>query len=260
MNRINQCLQNKTGILSIYFTAGFPESDSTVPVIRALADAGADMIEIGIPFSDPMADGPVIQQSSDTALKNGMSLKRLFNQLRDIRREVQIPLLLMGYLNPVMQYGVENFCRDCQATGIDGVILPDLPVEIYREEFKSIFESHGLYPVLLITPQTSEERIRMIDRESRGFIYMVSASATTGVKGRFTGEQTTYFQRIQDMKLTNPALIGFGISDHESFAVACRYMQGAIIGSAFVKLLGKGTVDENEIRAFIAGIKKPAVR
>jgi len=260
MNRINQCFQNKTGILSIYFTAGFPESDSTVPVIRALADAGADMVEIGIPFSDPMADGPVIQQSSDTALKNGMSLKRLFSQLRDIRKEVQIPLLLMGYLNPVIQYGVENFCRDCQATGIDGVILPDLPLEIYREEFKSIFESYGLQHILLITPQTSEERIRMIDRESRGFIYMVSASATTGVKGRFTGEQTAYFQRIQDMKLANPALIGFGISDHESFAVACRYMQGAIIGSAFVKLLGKGTVDENEIRAFIAGIKKPAVR
>ena len=260
MNRINQLFQRKTDILSIYFTAGFPESDDTVPVIRALANAGADMVEIGIPFSDPMADGPVIQQSSDTALRNGMSLKRLFSQLHDIRKEVHIPLLLMGYLNPVMQYGVEDFCRDCRSTGIDGVILPDLPLEIYREEYKAVFERYGLHHVLLITPQTTEERIRMIDRESSGFIYMVSASATTGVKGKFTGEQHAYFQRIQQMKLTNPALIGFGISDHESFEVACRHMQGAIIGSAFVKMLGKGKVDEKEIGAFIEGIKKPAVR
>jgi len=260
MNRINQLFQSKKDILSIYFTAGFPEPDATVPIIRALANAGVDMVEIGIPFSDPMADGPVIQQSSDTALKNGMSLKRLFSQLRDIRKEVHIPLLLMGYLNPVMQYGVENFCRDCRSTGIDGVILPDLPLEIYREEYKAVFESYGLQYVLLITPQTTVERIRMIDRESSGFIYMVSASATTGVKGKFTTEQKTYFHRIQQMKLTNPALIGFGISDHESFEVACSYMQGAIIGSAFVKMLGRGGVDEKEIGAFIESIKKPAVR
>jgi len=260
MNRINQCFQSKTDILSIYFTAGFPEPDSTVPVIRALANAGADMVEIGIPFSDPMADGPVIQQSNDTALRNGMSLKRLFSQLNGIRMEVQIPLLLMGYLNPVMQYGVENFCRDCRSTGIDGVILPDLPLEIYREEYKEIFESYGLQHVLLITPQTTEERIRMIDHESRGFIYMVSASATTGVKGQFTDEQKAYFQRIQHMKLSNPALIGFGISDHESYSVACSYMQGAIIGSAFVKMLGRGKVNAKEIGGFIEGIKKPAVR
>jgi tryptophan synthase alpha chain len=252
MNRINRLFQNKSrGILSIYFTAGYPSSDSTVPVIKALAKAGADMIEIGMPFSDPMADGPVIQNSSSVALKNGMSMKLLFSQLKDIRKEVDIPLLLMGYLNPVMQFGVGRFCEHCAATGIDGLILPDLPMEIYQEEFKTGFEENGLHNIFLISPQTSPDRIAKIDSASKGFIYMVSASSTTGAKGSFTQEQISYFNRILAMELKNPALIGFGISDHGSFSAACKYASGAIIGSAFVKMLSESNDLEKDIQIFI---------
>jgi tryptophan synthase alpha chain len=271
MNRINRLFENKPAkVLSIYFTAGFPALESTVPVIRALARAGADMVEIGIPFSDPMADGPVIQKSSTKALKNGMSLKVLFNQLKSIRNEVDIPLLLMGYLNPVLQYGIGQFCSDCEQTGIDGAILPDLPLEeflgesgsvtgnrdsINHQSIHSLFQQHGLHNILLISPQTSNERIRKIDRISKGFIYMVSSSSTTGVKSSFSTEQVEYFKRIQNMELKNPALIGFGISDSNSFAVAGKYAHGAIIGSAFVKMLGEKGSEEKEIVEFISGIK-----
>lgn len=256
MNRINQLFQNKsTQILSVYFTAGFPSLDSTVPIIKALAESGADMIEIGMPFSDPMADGPVIQNSSSVALKNGMSLKLLFSQLKDIRKEVDIPLLLMGYLNPVMQFGIGRFCDHCTATGIDGLILPDLPMEIYQEEFKSTFEKHDLRNIFLISPQTNSERIHKIDDVSNGFIYMVSSSSTTGVKGGFDPEQPVYFERIKNMNLKNPRLIGFGISNSESFNNACNFAQGAIIGSAFVKMLNEVTDLKTDIGRFVGNIR-----
>jgi tryptophan synthase alpha chain len=256
MNRINRLFQNKSNnILSIYFTAGHPAVDSTVPIIKALSLAGADMIEIGMPFSDPMADGPVIQSSSTRALKNGMSLKLLFSQLRDIRKDVDNPLLLMGYLNPVLQYGVEKFCDKCAETGIDGIILPDLPMDVYEEEYKSVFEKFGLHNIFLISPQTSADRIKKIDSRSHGFVYMVSSSSTTGVKGSFSQEQVTYFKRLKDMKLRNPKLIGFGISNHESFATACKYAQGVIIGSAFVKMLSQTTDLNKDIKRFVEGIK-----
>jgi tryptophan synthase alpha chain len=256
MNRINHLFQNKhNNILSVYFTAGYPYLDSAPSIIKELVDAGTNIIEIGMPFSDPMADGPVIQSSSTVALKNGMSLKLLFSQLQDIRKVVDIPLLLMGYLNPVLQYGMERFCRDCATTGIDGIILPDLPMDIYCEEYQVIFEKHHLQSIFLISPQTTTERIYKIDDISSGFIYMVSSSSTTGVKGSFSTEQIHYFERISAMKLKNPALIGFGISNHSGFTAACEYAQGAIIGSAFVKMLAQTTDMKNDISKFISEIR-----
>ncbi len=256
MNRINQLFQEKDkNILSIYFTAGHPSLDASVSIIKALADAGTDMIEIGIPFSDPMADGPVIQQSSATALKNGMSLHRLFQQLKGIRDNVDIPLLLMGYLNPVFRYGIEDFCKSCAETGIDGVILPDLPLDIYMEQCRQLFQKYGLHNIFLVSPQTSDERIRMIDENSHGFIYMVSASSTTGVKGSFSDIQVEYFRRIQQMNLMHPRLVGFGISDNSTFEIACKYAHGAIIGSAFIKMLTDATDLETEIWKFIGDIR-----
>jgi tryptophan synthase alpha chain len=256
MNRIDKLFrEKKNNILSIYFTAGYPHLDSTVEIIKALAAAGADMIEIGMPFSDPMADGPVIQRSNEQALLSGMSLSLLFDQLKDIRSEVSIPLLLMGYLNPVMQFGVENFCTKCRETGIDGVILPDLPVKVYIDEFLTVFTENNLCNVLLITPQSSRERILEIDKTSKGFIYMVSSSAVTGIKGDFSDEQVSYFKRISEMNLKNPCLIGFGISNHETFLKAGKYVRGGIIGSAFVKILGKdGDINRN-INQFIREIR-----
>jgi tryptophan synthase alpha chain len=266
MNRINRLFQSKhSNILSIFFTAGFPSLDSTPSIIKALAEAGADMIEIGIPFSDPMADGPVIQSSNAIALRNGMKLRLLFDQLKDIRRYVDIPLLLMGYLNPVLQFGMERFCNECATTGIDGVILPDLPLEVYlgddknlinNQNLSDLFTHQNLHHIFLISPQTSKERIYKIDNISRSFIYMVSSSSTTGVKGSFSTDQIQYFERIKAMKLKNPALIGFGISNHIGFIKACEYAQGAIIGSAFVKMLTQTTNIMNDIRSFISGMKE----
>ena len=252
MNRIDRLFKNKNGkILSVYFTAGFPLPESTAGIIKTLASEGVDMIEIGIPFSDPMADGPVIQQSNQSALNNGMSLKTLFSQLEGIRNEVDIPLLLMGYLNPVLQFGVENFCRKASETGIDGVILPDLPPMIYSRDYQSVFEKYNLYNILLISPLSDDERIRYIDSISRGFVYMVSSSSVTGGKNSFSDDQINYFRRVNDLKLKNPAIIGFGISDNKAFSDSCRYAGGGIIGSAFVKVLGmKGNMDEN-IRLFV---------
>jgi len=256
MNRINQLFQSKPGnILSIYFTAGHPTLDSAAGIIKALSRAGADMIEIGIPFSDPMADGPVIQKSSDKALKNGMSLSILFQQLRDIRKEISIPLLMMGYLNPVIRFGMDNFCRKCAETGIDGIILPDLPLDLYLEEYHEMMKKYDLHPVFLMSPQTDNERIRLIDDASNGFIYMVSASSTTGAKNSFSAEQIRYFERIHGMHLKNPRLIGFGISSRETFSVACKYASGAIIGSAFVKMLENSGVSEENILRFVTDIR-----
>ena len=238
MNRINQLFSTKQkDILSIYFCAGFPTSDGTANVINTLASKGIDMIEIGIPFSDPMADGPVIQHAATRALKNGMTLKLLFDQLKDIRKEVQIPLVLMGYLNPIMQYGFKDFCRTCRETGIDGVIIPDLPFKDYMEEYRSIAEEQNVRIIMLITPETSEERIRLIDEHTDGFIYMVSSAAITGAQKDFNAQKQAYFQRIADMNLRNPRMIGFGISNKQTFETASAHAAGAIIGSKFVTLL-----------------------
>lgn len=235
MNKINQKLQEDKKLLSIYFTAGYPNIDDTVSIIENLEKNGVDMIEIGLPFSDPLADGPTIQDSSTQALKNGMTTEVLFNQLKDIRKTVNIPLIIMGYFNPIFQYGVEAFCKKCQELGIDGLIVPDLPVDVYHNEYQAIFETYGLINVFLITPQTSDERIRYIDSISKGFIYMVSSASTTGAKSGFSDEQTEYFERIAKMGLKNPQIIGFGISNNETFTQATKYAKGAIIGSAFVK-------------------------
>lgn len=238
MNRINQLFSTKQkDILSIYFCAGFPTLEGTAGTIKALEKKGINMIEIGIPFSDPMADGPVIQHAATRALKNGMTLKLLFDQLKDIRKEVQIPLVLMGYLNPIMQYGFENFCRTCRETGIDGVIIPDLPFKDYMEEYRSIAEEQGVKIIMLITPETSEERIRLIDEHTDGFIYMVSSAAITGAQSDFNAQKQAYFQRIADMNLRNPRMIGFGISNKQTFETASAHAAGAIIGSKFVTLL-----------------------
>lgn len=252
MNRIDKLFANKRkDILSIYFTAGYPHLDSTTRIISELAAAGVDMIEIGIPFSDPMADGPVIQHSNSVALKNGMNLKLLFRQLRSIRNYVDIPLVLMSYCNPILSYGMEKFCASCNSAGIDGVIIPDLPPEIFIENFKSFFAFHNMVNIMLITPQTDHDRIREIDELSKGFIYMVSSSSITGVKKGFLKEQTDYFSKVKKMKLKNPALIGFGISDPESFKRTCDFAEGAIVGSAFVRLLGQEDEKAGTIRNFI---------
>ena len=254
-NRINKLFQEKKErVLSVYFTAGYPELNDTKTIIQELEKNGFDLIEIGMPFSDPVADGPVIQHSSLVALNNGMSVKKMFEQLQDIRQSVDIPLILMGYLNPVLQYGVEAFCAKCNEVGIDGLILPDLPLSVYQEEFKTIFEASNLHNISLITPQTSDERLREIDEATTGFIYMVSSNATTGAKASVDQFQKEYFERIQAMNLKNPRLIGFGISNAETFANACQFASGAIIGSAFVKSLeGNGTLAQ-KISGFIHSI------
>jgi tryptophan synthase alpha chain len=255
MNRIDKLFQEKKeNILSIYFTAGFPELNNTATLIKELEQNGVDLIEIGMPFSDPMADGPIIQQSSQKALENGMSLKLLFEQLKDIRKEVKIPLILMGYLNPVFQFGLENFCKKCAETGIDGLILPDLPMKEYEEKYKSTFEKYNIFNIFLITPQTSEERIKQIDNQSKGFIYMVSSFSTTGAGKGIEGSQP-YFERIKKMNLKNPTMIGFGISNSQAFKFACNYARGGIIGSSFVKEIeNKGTKLNEIIRNFVQRI------
>jgi tryptophan synthase alpha chain len=251
-NRITSLFRSKDKkILSVYFTAGYPELNDTKTIIAELEKNGADLIEIGMPFSDPVADGPVIQQSSETALKNGMTVNLLFGQLKDIRKIISVPLILMGYLNPVMQYGVEDFCKKCRETGIDGTIIPDLPLEIYETEFKKIFEENSLSNILLVTPQTPDERIRKIDSLSTGFIYLVSSSSTTGVKGVVDEEQIAYFRRILNMRLHSKQLIGFGISDKPTFERASDYANGAIIGSAFIKALTGEKSIESKVKAFM---------
>lgn len=237
MNRIQSTLAQDKKLLSIYFTAGFPNLEDTVPVLKQLQESGVDMIELGLPFSDPLADGPTIQESSTKALHNGMTTDKLFEQLKDVREDIHIPLIIMGYFNPMMQYGVEKFCKKCQEVGIDGLIIPDLPVDVYHEQYQELFQQYGLLNMFLITPQTPEERIRYIDNVSEGFIYMVSSAATTGAKSSFGDEQTQYFKRIGDMKLNAKLLVGFGISNAETYQAATANSKGAIIGSAFIKHL-----------------------
>ena len=238
MNRINQLFaDNKKDLLSIYFCAGAPTLDGTANVIRTLAANGISMIEIGIPFSDPMADGPVIQEAATKSLRNGMSLKLLFEQLKDIRKDVSIPLILMGYMNPIVRFGFEQFCQKCVEVGIDGMILPDLPFKDYMEEFKPIADRYDLRIIMLITPETSEERIRFIDSNTDGFIYMVSSAAITGAQKEFDAAKQAYFNKVHAMNLQHPTMIGFGISNKQTLESAQANANGAIIGSKFVQLL-----------------------
>ncbi len=254
-NRIDQLFETKQeNILSVYLTAGFPNLNDTVTIIKELEKNGVDLIEIGMPFSDPTADGTTIQHSSETALKNGMSLKLLFEQLKDIRKSVKIPLILMGYINPVLHFGIEKFCEKCSEVGIDGLILPDLPLSEFKMHYQEIFSKYGLHNVLLITPQTSEKRIREIDDASGGFLYMVSSSSTTGADKKAGDFNRDYFERIHQMKLKNPRLIGFGISDRSTFSNACKYANGAIIGSAFIKAIQEDKNVAENIAAFVKKI------
>lgn len=257
MNRIDQAfIDKKDHLLNVYFTAGYPTLNDTLDIARSLNDAGADLIEIGLPFSDPIADGPTIQESSHVALENGMTLALLFEQLKDLRKTVQVPVLLMGYINPILQFGFEAFCKKCQEVGVDGLILPDLPMYEYEETYKEVLDQYGLYNVFLITPQTLGERITKIDELSRGFIYMVSSSSTTGAKSGISEEQIAYFERIKALNLKNRKLIGFGISDHASFSKACAYADGAIVGSAFIKLLAEDKSPAS-INQYIQQLKTP---
>ena len=247
MNRINQLFStNPQNLLSIYFCAGCPTLDGTADVIRSLERNGVNMIEIGIPFSDPMADGIVIQEAATRALRNGMSLRLLFSQLEEIRRDVQIPLILMGYLNPIMQFGFEAFCRRCAECGIDGVIIPDLPFRDYASTYKAIADRYDLRIIMLITPETSLERVREIDAHTDGFIYMVSSAAITGAQKDFNAAKQAYFQRIEELGLRNPRMVGFGISNRQTYEAACAHASGAIIGSRFVSLLNEANGDADQ--------------
>ena len=238
MNRIDKLFSSgPKRLLSIYFCAGAPRPDGTADVIRTLADEGVDLIEIGIPFSDPMADGPVIQDAAAEALRGGMSLEKLFSQLESIRSDVDIPLILMGYLNPIFRYGFERFCARCARVGIDGLIIPDLPFKDYLEHYKAVAERNGLRFIMLITPETSEERVRLIDANTSGFLYLVSSAATTGAQQDFDAQKQAYFKRVEEMHLRIPRLVGFGISNRKTFDAACAHASGGIIGSRFVSLL-----------------------
>jgi tryptophan synthase alpha chain len=256
MNRLKQLFDTKkNNILSVYYTAGFPEIGATLKIAEALEKSGADFLEIGFPYSDPLADGPVIQNSSQVSIENGMTLKVLFEQLKDLRNRVTIPILLMGYANPMIQYGVANFCKAAAEVGIDGVIVPDLPLSEYEEFYKDDFIKNGLSNIFLVTPQTSEDRIRKIDELSNGFIYLLSSSSTTGKDLDVSDAIGTYYQRVKDMNLKNPLIIGFGISDQQSFRRANEYAAGAIVGTAFVKTIGDSANYLAHIPAFIKKIK-----
>lgn len=255
-NRITELFAQKSErLLNVYFTAGFPNLDDTMTILRGLQAAGVDLVEIGMPYSDPVADGETIQQSNGRALDNGMSLKTLFAQLANCRQEIQVPILLMGYINPVLQYGVEAFCQKCREVGVDGVILPDLPLDLYLAEYEPTFREYGILNVHLITPQTSESRIRLIDNESEGFIYMVSSASITGSVKGISNSMEAYFKRIEAMNLRNPRLIGFGINDHETFETASKHANGAIVGSAFIRHLDQHGTSAESIRTFVRTIR-----
>ncbi|MFX1707860.1 tryptophan synthase, alpha chain [Chitinophaga ginsengisegetis] len=253
-NRIDQLFAVKRhNVLNIYCTAGFPELNDTLPVMTALQQYGADLIELGMPFSDPLADGPVIQDSSTKALQNGMSLHKLFEQLTSFRDRIQVPVILMGYFNPVLTYGVEAFCAKCAEVGIDGIIVPDLPMAEYENEYRPVFEKYNLHLIFLVTPETSEERIRKIDSLSKGFIYAVSSSSTTG-KDKDMKDQQAYFERLKQLQLKNPVLIGFGIKDKATFEAASAYANGAIIGTAFIRAIEHSKNIDETVKTFISGI------
>ena len=253
MNRINQIFERKENVLSIYFTAGFPKIDDTLKIIKELDESQVDMIEIGLPFSDPLADGPTIQKSSEKALSNGMTTNLLFDQLKDLRKISDVPVVIMGYFNPILQYGIEKICSNCKDVGIDGLIIPDLPADIFKKNYKNIFDKNKLNMMFLITPQTSNDRINLIDDLSKGFIYMVSSYSVTGAKDSFDKYQIEYFKRIKKMNLSNPLLIGFGISNKKTFQSACQNSNGAIIGSAYIKYIENHGVSKT--RDFVKLIK-----
>ncbi len=237
-NRLTKLFDEKQkNLFNIYFTAGFPSLNDTATIIKEIEKAGADLIEVGIPYSDPLADGPTIQDSGTTALHNGMTLKLLFEQIADARKECSIPLILMGYFNQMMQYGVENFVKKCAEVGVDGLIIPDIPPEVYEAEYQKLFEEHNIGFSFLVTPQTDDERIKKLDNLSSSFLYIVSSSSITGAKTGISSQQIEYFKKISSGIITSPKLIGFGISDNETFTSACSYAEGAIIGSAFIKML-----------------------
>ncbi len=255
MNRIDALFQTKTDkVLTVYFTAGFPQLDDTRPMLAALQAGGVDMIEVGMPFSDPLADGEVIQQSSAVALRNGMTIDRLFAQLANVRSEIQVPLVLMGYLNPVLQYGMQRFLESCRSCGIDGVILPDMPVEIYDSEYKLLFDTAEIYPVFLVTPRTPEPRILEIAAKSKGFLYVVSSATTTGATGTFSTEQKAALEKIAALELNIPLLTGFGIHDTATFRDATAHTRGAIIGSAFIKILKENPEPVSAVSALMGNV------
>jgi tryptophan synthase alpha chain len=254
MSRIKSLFARKNkNVLNIYCTAGFPKADSTVRVIRALEKHGADIVELGMPYSDPLADGPVIQQSSSVSLSHGMTIKKLFEQLKDLRAESNIPLVLMGYMNPVLQYGFDKFCAEAASVGVDGLILPDLPEYEFETEYGAIIKRHGLDFIFLVTPETSDDRVRRLDSLSTGFLYAVSSSSTTG-SDKNMADSGAYLERLEKMQLRNPVLVGFGIRDRASFEQAGRHANGAIIGTAFVKALQNSDDEERSVREFLAGV------
>lgn len=256
MNRINTLFRNKkSNILSIYFTAGYPEPGDTLEIIKELDKAGVDMIEIGMPFSDPVADGPVIQRSSEIALSNGMSVDHLFEQLSSVREITDIPIILMGYINPVFRFGMEKFLTRCNSAGIDGTIIPDLPVEEYLESYESLFLNHNILNIFLVSPQSSDERIKYLDRISKGFLYIVSSSATTGGTSNFSQSNIAYFENLNKLNLRSPKLIGFGISDVRSYNKACEFSNGVIIGSAFIRSLEEKNPLPAKINGFVKSIR-----
>lgn len=257
MNRIEKLFSDKKkNIVSIYFTAGFPRLHDTAEILNALQVHGADLVEIGMPYSDPLADGPTIQHSNMIAIRNGITIKLLFEQLKDCRKNIDLPLILMGYLNPVIQYGIEKFCSDASNVGIDGIILPDLPLHEYEIEYKGIFQKYNLQVIFLITPETSEERIRKIDEAGKSFIYAVSSSSITGAEKNLLSQES-YFQRLEEMNLKNKILVGFGIKDHNTFQHACKHTAGAIIGTAFIKAIQNSTNIDADTQKFINTILQP---
>lgn len=256
MNRIQSLFRNKhQNILSVFYTAGFPNLNDTVRIGKALEDAGADLIEIGIPFSDPVADGPVIQASNKAALENGMNVKLLLSQVSELRGKVKLPVILMGYLNPVFQYGFDKFCCDAGTAGVDGIIIPDLPIVQYEQHYAGSVKDAGLSIVFLISPSTPEERIRRIDHLSDGFIYAVSASSTTGAKSEFSSEQLKYFSALKNMNLKNPIMVGFGISNAKTFKQVCEFASGAIVGSAFISMLNASRDIEMDVKHFVGDMR-----
>lgn len=255
MNPINQLFKNKSArIFSVYFTAGYPSLEDTVPVIRALEKNGVDMIEIGMPYSDPVADGPVIESSSAKAIENGMTIEKLFSQLKELEGDAHVPLVLMGYLNPVMQFGFEKFCKQAANCCISGLIIPDLPLREFKTEFQHITEKYGLHFIFLVTPETSEERIRMIDELSDGFIYAVSSSSVTG-RDTDENKKEKYLEKLKSMNLKNPVVVGFGVKDKKTFEQACRYANGAITGTAFVKAISTGGNFDKLTKDFVQSLR-----